>query len=277
MNLTLVRPIGNYLFPRSKASSRVEELNFILEKDKTININSYYILNRIFDPIYLEQVKFLLNKYKKKYIEINFSFEEMRKHKIDLQKIKNLPFSWSLEKKGFSLKEREIISYFTNLNISRNLLIEFAFENGYDFVCVLDQDCFFDFDNYNKLIENINNYNCNIAFESCRKLISNFEEKKENTEMFFVLCKGSKARFNAYLNYLENDKQEILKKMKMYPIYKSEKNYFNNQEFEECKFINDVKVFVLESNSNFTDKNLFKNSRIASLKYTCEILRMRKI
>jgi hypothetical protein len=277
MNLTLARPIGNYLFPRSKSSSRIKELKFILEKDKEININSFFLLNRIFDPEYLANVKLLLDKYQKKYIEIGFNFNEMNNHKIDLQKIQNLPFVWSLEKKGFNIRQREIISYFTNLNNSRNELIEFSFKNGYEFVCVLDQDCFFDLENFNKLATHINNNKCNLAFESCRKLISNFDIKRENTEMSFVLYKKSKIRFNSYLNYLENDKQEVLKKLNMYPIYESEKNYFNNQQFESCKFLHDTKVFMLESDDNFTKIDLFKNQRVESLKYTCEMLRMRKI
>jgi hypothetical protein len=131
-NLCFGRFLGNYCPPRSTKESRLYELKIILEEDKKINPATIWVLNRIYDLEYLNEIKNILSEEKQNFLEIPFIYEEYKQIQDDKEKLK----------------------YSFNLNNARNTVVKEGLKK-YDYVICSDGDLFITPSRWVEISENI--------------------------------------------------------------------------------------------------------------------------
>jgi len=118
----LYRILGNDLPPRHGTEQTLMNTQWMLENEfDPENTEKVFILNRIFNPEKLENLKRLLTDAKKEYIELPFEIEKFRALKTDLDRIK----------------------YVTNVNPARNYCLLDGARRNFDVILPLDGACYF--------------------------------------------------------------------------------------------------------------------------------------
>lgn len=126
------RFLGNYCPPRSTKVSRLEELELILQLDKKIELNTLWVLNRIYDSDYLDTIKTILTDNNQQYHEIPFVYKEYD----DIDNVQD--------------KAR----YVFNLNNARNTLVTQGLKQ-YKYIICADGDLYMEPDRYTEMCDNI--------------------------------------------------------------------------------------------------------------------------
>ena len=119
MQLGLFRILGNALPPRDSMGARIKALRQIMELEADQGIEVNYVINFMHHRGYNEEIHELLNKHGRAWSTLTFDARLFR-----------------------SMTEAHQRCYAVNINAARNHALHRGFEDGYDFVAVLDQDCF---------------------------------------------------------------------------------------------------------------------------------------
>jgi len=188
MNFCVVRIIGNELPPRDEVGSRLKSLRFVIDKDNS-NIDRRWILNRIYDQERLAIYKKMLSG--EKVTEIPFDKKQYRK------------------KRGFKQK----ILYSVNINAARNLA--FKENRDKDFIFILDGDCFFEEDMFDKAkleIEEDQKSNENIYYGM--KMIRMEKKDKTKSEPMMILRNDASELFDENIEFGNSEKIEMILRTK---------------------------------------------------------------
>jgi len=199
-SLCLGRFLGNYCPPRSTKESRLHELKIILEEDKKINPATIWVLNRIYDLEYLNEIKNILSEEKQNFLEIPFIYEEYKQIQDDKEKLK----------------------YSFNLNNARNTIVKEGLKK-YDYVICSDGDLFITPSRWVEINENIQ-WNPTLSYYTLwhhrvtmnevdggiKKMTTKpLDEKCHSIEPVLIFTKKSTMFFDEGLYYNDNCKTEL--------------------------------------------------------------------
>lgn len=197
MNFTIARIIGNELAPRDKKGSKISCLKFILKHKE--EANRIWILNRINDKKYLEEIKKLLKE----------------------EEIFEIPFIKKDYKKINTFEEK--IKYAVNINAARNYGLKIGL-NKSDFISILDGDCFFSKQSLKKTITEINEHQKN--HPDCKYYgvpTIRIENKNgfEKGEPMIIFRKDSDQKFDENIIFGNNDKIELINRLNLFILKKA--------------------------------------------------------
>ena len=186
MKSCICRVIGNELPPKDSPGDRIKSLELVLEMDKAIDADKFWLLNRIIDSRYLKEVKAILKD--SEYLEIAF---EKHEYKITFDKL----------------------HYVTNINPARNELIK-HYRDNYDNVYSLDQDCFFLKDMWEG-IQKFITINPRPYYGLLSKRITDLNKiwNEPDNEAMLVFTRQSEILFDETIRFGENDKRALLKQL----------------------------------------------------------------
>lgn len=199
-DLCFGRFLGNYCPPRSTKESRLHELKIILREDKRINPSNIWILNRIYDLEYLNEIKNILSEGEQNFLEIPFIYEEYKEIQNDEEKLR----------------------YTFNLNNARNTVVKEGLKK-YDYVICSDGDLFIPPSRWIEINENIQQ-NPTLPYYAlwCRRVTmqevggavkklnaESLDEKCHSIEPMLIFTKKSTMFFDENLYYNDNCKNEL--------------------------------------------------------------------
>lgn len=181
----LCRVVGNELPPKDKEGDKLKALKFVVEKDKEINAEKKWLINRIIDPIYEEQVKNILKN----------------------QDVTIIPF---VEKEYNNALNK--MHYLTNINNARNNLIQK--NKQYDYIFSLDQNCFFLPQQWISVINFIHKNNKKYYGLTSKRIttLDEIEDVPDN-ELMIIFTKESTLFFDENICFSQNDKRELLNRL----------------------------------------------------------------
>ncbi len=149
---SIVRVMGNDLYPRHDIGQMINNLRFILENEPSFDdCEKLFVLNRLFDSDYEEQALELLRKHNAKALVIPFVPSEYAEAEWDTQIFGGIDFFKSKkfleEKEEFKQRMRVIscgpkVRYAMNINGARNLGLKTARKTA-EWIVVLDGNCIF--------------------------------------------------------------------------------------------------------------------------------------
>lgn len=231
--LLLVRIIGNDLPDFHSPLQSYKNLKFILENEVVhAEVDTYYLINRIVSKEKRNQIKYLLNKYNKKYSEILFDVNEylsIRNYYDDLPSgdylKKNKIDDWDkllIERS----KRKSYNSYLMNNNGARNKALDIGLDLGYEWVAALDGNCFFSksaiHDLYNDLLKYKDYKYFIIPMERCENNSTNLIDGIATDaidEPQIVFNKKSKLRYCEDRVYGNQPKVDLLKRLSVPGIW----------------------------------------------------------
>lgn len=190
-NYCLARVVGNALPPKDTIDNKLESLKYVLEKDKEINCEKIWLINRIIDNNYKNKIKCIIGK-NKKIIEIPF----------DIKKYKNLSDTQSK------------IHYLTNINPARNKLIKKCQEH-FKYTIYLDQDCFLLTKNWERIKKFIqkNNQFKYYGLISKRLIDKSIIYEEPNNEPMLIFRNDGDIFFKENICFGNKDKIELLERL----------------------------------------------------------------
>lgn len=199
LKVCLGRFLGNYCPPRSTKESRLLELKKTLSMDKHTNPDTLWILNRIYDTHYLDDVKTILNDNQQQFSEIPFVYDTFKNIKDGKQKLR----------------------YVFNLNNARNTVVTRGLET-HDYVICADGDLFMDDVKWNEMLSNIQSkpdmnyyvlWHHRVVNETKNtfKLMSvkSLSNTCHSTEPVLIFTNKSTQFFDERLYYNDNCKNEL--------------------------------------------------------------------
>lgn len=130
MRFNICRIVGNELPPRDTPGSKLDCLRWLIANDRSPKVSYTYVINHIVDPEYREQVIGVLKD----------------------QDTIEMPFDETIYWQMPDLDSR--IRYAININAARNYGIRYG-QASYDFVACLDQECYFQPHEIDRIIKNI--------------------------------------------------------------------------------------------------------------------------
>jgi hypothetical protein len=187
MTFCICRVIGNYLYPRDIKSDKIKALENVIQKDSEINVPKIWLINRVVDYEYLENIKNIL--YGQTVFEIAFNQKDYFKCKTYNKKIR----------------------YLTNINQARNFLIRNAWAK-YEFAISLDGDCFFENANAFVALQKEILLNPNVNYFGL-KMIRMIDNKLIHNEEPAIVIKRKSELFDENLVFGNNDKIEFLNRV----------------------------------------------------------------
>ena len=216
--MCIFRILGNNLNSVHSDTQTYTNLKFTLENEAEFeNCDKIWILNRIIDSDLQEKYKKLLDKYNKKYLIIPFEKDEYNKIKsnnnINLNELNN-------NKNDNNKIFRKLYShslYLININGARNYCLNYG-RQRYLYSFVLDGSCFFTKEQFNDLVNNINDDTEYLIIPLIRldKNDNNViikDAKKYEPQIGFK--NTSKLYFNEKLPYGLSNKTELLRVLKI--------------------------------------------------------------
>jgi hypothetical protein len=189
MDYVIARMVGNELPPRDSDKSRYRSLLHILQNEQVDGFNRLWVLNRIHDPDYRQLlIDTLMNE---QVLEIPFKLEEYI----------------------FCNNFHEQILYAINVNGARNFALSQCLSR-YDFTVLLDQDCYYQPDEWRKTRETIESTDSQYYFSPIKRWHLNmtpevFQNMPEEEPMI-IFRRDAEKSFNPNLRYGDRNKQELL-------------------------------------------------------------------
>lgn len=219
----IIRILGNDLPGLHGENQTYNNLDFTLKYESNfLDTDKVFILNRLVDNYSKDKIINLLDKYNCKYIDIPFS-------KKIFNMIPRINFNYNQIKK---LNKQQYIRlfyrynlYLINNNKSRNFAIDYGKDNNYENIFVLDSNSFLLDNNFNRIINDIDN-NKDVDYfilpqlrlkdhelTNSHLLIKDIEYKLQSLytqEPQIVFKNRSKVYFNELIPYGYSPKAEFL-------------------------------------------------------------------
>ena len=209
-NMCIFRILGNNLNSVHSNTQTFDNLKFTLENETDFeNCDKIWILNRIVNKNLQIKYQKLLDKYNKKYLIIPFNRYEYNKIKNKYNvNLDNLQNRYDIFRKLYyhSL-------YLININGSKNYSLNYG-KQRYLYSLVLDGNCFFTDEQFNKIINNLKTDTEYIILPLIRldKNNLNIDLSKHSKEEPQIGFKNtSKIMFNEKLCYGLSNKAELLR------------------------------------------------------------------
>lgn len=197
MRFTICRIVGNELPPRDTPGSKLDSLRWLIANDRVPGVHYAYVINHIVDPAYREEVLAVLKG----------------------QDTVEMPFDptmyWQLPDTDSKIR------YAININAARNFGIRYC-QASSDFVACLDQECYFQPDEVDRIIKNIAadqseaNFRRHYGVVSKRFHISEIPEdfsKYPDAEPMVIVRHDATRLFDESLKFGAADKLELLSYM----------------------------------------------------------------
>lgn len=257
-DIVVARVLGNYTPPKSSRVSRLTELSYILEKEKEINFKRIWVLNRIFDTDYLNDIKLLLEKFRHDHIEIPFLYNEYK------------PLG-TFEHK---------FHYLTNINNARNVAIEEGLSRGKYLFC-LDGDCFFTSKLFDYVCKGLSLWGGNFNYYALMAKRIPVENGKPNfnklidSEPMLAFTKASKEKFDESIPFGQNDKNDLCWKLGFNKDKMINLIYDSNTSGNLCKTIGDIYHISFSDPEIETNHDVRKNIRKKSKEDIIQIVKER--
>ena len=269
----IVRILGNDLETLHGKNQTYNNLKFTIKNESSfINTDKLYILNRIVDKKYKQQIITLLEDTKQKYIDQPFEIEKFNKlPEINMSyeefKQKNPEYPKTFIYYSSILKEHNL--YLINNNGCRNFCIEYGKQNGYEWTFVLDSNNYFTDEYYYNIIKYISKNTHYIVIPLIR--ISDYGLKNkdilnsnnlnrtfeiEEPQVAFHI--NSKYKFNELIPYGISPKAEFLNAIQSKGKWNNWKN--NNLINIKSRKFEDVKIQTLSKIIRLDTYNI--NNRI---------------
>jgi hypothetical protein len=197
----VARVVGNQLPPKDAIGTKIRSLKYVLEQDRQIPCDKIWLLNRIIDEDYLQEVKTVLEG----------------------QTIYEVPFEG---KEYRNLVDRQAkLRYLTNINPARNKIIRQS-QTNYEFTISLDQDCFFFPENWDFAVKSIID-DCGsrkyYGLVSKRLVdVTKIWDEPDNEPML-IFRHDADLLFDENLVFGQNDKRELLFRLGYSPDWKATK------------------------------------------------------
>ena len=274
----LYRFIGNIINYRT--DNFFDTLEITLKYEATFtDTDKIWVINRVYSKEHLNKIEILLNKYKQKFLLLDFNEEEYLKCKQDF----NLPNNTELYYKLLNIKgyQKKIISplrfyhknkYLANNNGCRNFILEEG-KKKYLWTFVIDGFCFFTEDCWNIIVHNIKENDRYIIIPLIRLTDNTYIHKKyeelnklEKIEPQIAFHKDSEIYFNQLLMYGRQPKSELLTYLNIkgvwnnWKIFEVENELYYNFRISDNNFNTNTLGFTLRLNSSksegiFSDKD----------------------
>jgi hypothetical protein len=268
----IVRILGNDLETLHGKNQTYDNLKFTIKNESSfINTDKLYILNRIADKEYKQQIITLLEATKQKYIDQPFEIEKFNKlPEINMSyeefKQKNPEHPKSLIYYSSILKEHNL--YLINNNGCRNFGLKYGKRNGYKWTFVLDSNSYFTDEYYNNIIKYISKNTHYIVIPQIRiddynlenndiLNSNNLNRKFEMEEPQLAFHINSKYKFNELIPYGLSPKAEFLNAIQS----KGKWNNWKDNELINIKSrkFEDVKIQTLSNNIRLNSYNKYNS------------------
>lgn len=147
--ICLLRIIGNDLPGLHDSMQSYRNLEFILKNEPNFpGVDKFFIINRIVSESKKNRIKWLLNKYEKEYVEINFKAEEYIDIPFNQDGMPDQQYWASKDRSdwerllGEVLKRKNRNAYLINNNGARNFALDIGISKGYEWILPFDGNCF---------------------------------------------------------------------------------------------------------------------------------------
>lgn len=270
----IIRILGNDLKGLHGNNQTLDNLKFTLENEKLNDrFDSIYFLNRIHDENRKRDLKNILKKYNKKYLDIPFEKNKFNKlsklTNIDINSIKNLKNTSHPKLVKIQRELRDHNLYLINNNGCRNTGINYGKNKNYVWTFVLDSNSFFTNDQLNEITSNIKKDTEYIILPQIRvknnndiynkKILNNIE--KQEPQIGFK--NTSKLIFNEKIPYGSSPKAELLRVLNVPGKWTNWKDNEFVYGIKDRKVVENVKyqIFsgVIRLSSNNSDNNIINN------------------